>query len=102
MFGLSRGIASFPQDAITEDEIVLQAKSAIQSALISDLPVVTFKQHQFGRRRRDHLGRFPGRGTPGRVSSTAGIVSTFWKASLWMKINGWSGLKVSIPWKTYP
>ena len=36
------GIASFPQDAITEDEIVLQAKSAIQSALISDLPVVTF------------------------------------------------------------
>lgn len=36
------GIASFPQDAITEDEIVLQAKKALQVAFDSDLSVVTY------------------------------------------------------------
>ena len=37
------GIASFPQDAITEDEIVLQAKKALQVALGSDQSVVTYQ-----------------------------------------------------------
>ncbi|MBG0786407.1 MAG: hypothetical protein H0S79_15020 [Anaerolineaceae bacterium] len=37
------GIASFPQDAITEDEIVLQAKTALQAALSSDQQVVTYQ-----------------------------------------------------------
>ncbi|MBG0770082.1 MAG: hypothetical protein H0S82_00150, partial [Anaerolineaceae bacterium] len=36
------GIASFPQDAITEDEIVLQAKAAMQVALETDLLVTTY------------------------------------------------------------
>ncbi|QRN84073.1 hypothetical protein JR338_04835 [Chloroflexota bacterium] len=36
------GIASFPQDAITEDEILLRAKTALQTALGSDQQVVTY------------------------------------------------------------
>jgi hypothetical protein len=36
------GIASFPQDAITEDEIVLQAKKALQVTLGSDQSVATY------------------------------------------------------------
>jgi len=35
------GIASFPDDAITEDEITMQAKAALQIALTSDQHVVT-------------------------------------------------------------
>lgn len=37
------GIASFPEDAITEDEIMVQAKSALQVALNTEKFVVTFR-----------------------------------------------------------
>lgn len=42
------GIASFPQDAITEDEILLQAKTALQKALGSDQYVVTYQSLDSG------------------------------------------------------
>ena len=42
------GIASFPEDAITEDEIVLQAKAALQVALNSEQLVVTVRNIDTG------------------------------------------------------
>ena len=36
------GISCFPQDAITDEEIVLQAKAAVKAALESEQPVVEY------------------------------------------------------------
>jgi GGDEF domain-containing protein len=36
------GISSFPQDAITDEEIVLQARAAVKAALESEQPVVKY------------------------------------------------------------